>query len=154
MVRLPAADALADLDVGPDTAVLIAVKSHQTAAVVQDVVRSAPPDVTLVSAQNGVANEAVMLRAGRTSVGLVVMLPSSHLEPGVVIQGSSNKPGLLDVGVFPEGTDERAEARLGRTAGRRVRVRRPAGHHGLEAPQAAAEPRQRRPGRVRARRRP
>jgi 2-dehydropantoate 2-reductase len=105
-----AADALADLDVGSDTAVLVAVKGHQTAAVMRDVVRSAPTDVTLVSAQNGVANEATMLRGRRHVLAMVVMLPSSHLEPGVVIQASSNLPGLLDLGCFPRGADERAEA--------------------------------------------
>ena len=94
-----------------DTAVLVAVKSHQTAAVMHDVARSTPPDVTLVSAQNGVANEAVLLRGRAHVVSMVVMLPSSHLEPGIVVQGSSNKPGLLDVGRYPSGTDEpRAEA--------------------------------------------
>jgi 2-dehydropantoate 2-reductase len=105
-----AADTLADLDVGEDTAVLVAVKSHQTAAVIQDVVRSAPVDVTLVSAQNGVANEATMLRGRRHVLAMVVMLPSSHLEPGVVVQASKNRPGLLDLGCYPRGADERAEA--------------------------------------------
>ena len=110
VVELRAADTLADLDVGSDTAVLVTVKSHQTAAVMHDVVRSTPADVTLVSAQNGVANEATLQRGRRHVLGIVVMLPSSHLEPGVVIQASRNKPGLLDIGVFPQGTDERAEA--------------------------------------------
>jgi 2-dehydropantoate 2-reductase len=107
---LRAAATLADLDVGSDTAVLVAVKGHQTAAVMQDVVRSTPVDVTLVSAQNGVANEATMLRGRRHVLAMVVMLPSSHLEPGVVIQASRNLPGLLDVGGYPRGADERAEA--------------------------------------------
>ena len=110
VVRLPAAARLAELDVGSDTAVLVAVKSHQTAAVMHDVARSTPPDVTLVSAQNGVANETVLLRCRAHVVGMVVMLPSSHLEPGVVVQGSSNRPGLLDVGAFPSGTSDRAES--------------------------------------------
>ena len=110
VVPLPAAERLADLDVGSDTAVLVAVKSHQTAAVMHDVARSTPADVTLVSAQNGVANEAVLLRCRANVVGMVVMLPASHLEPGVVLQGSSNKPGLLDVGAFPTGLSGRAEA--------------------------------------------
>ncbi len=110
VVRVPAAERLADLDVDDETAVLVAVKSHQTAAVMHDVARSTPPGVTLVSAQNGVANEAVLLRGRAHVVGMVVMLPSSHLEPGVVVQGSSNKPGLLDVGRYPSGADDRAEA--------------------------------------------
>ncbi len=110
VVRLRAAETMAELDVDADTAVLVAVKSHQTAAVLHDLARSTPSNVTVVSAQNGVANEATLQRARRHVLGIVVMLPSSHLEPGVVIQASRNKPGILDVGVFPHGTDDRAEA--------------------------------------------
>ena len=109
VVRLRAAASLADLDVDPDTAVVVTVKSHQTAAVMRDVALHTSPEVTLVSGQNGVANEETLQRTRRHVLGMVVMMPTSHLEPGVVIQASSNVPGLLDVGCFPEGTDERAE---------------------------------------------
>jgi 2-dehydropantoate 2-reductase len=36
------------------------------------------------------------------------MCPAGHLEPGVVQAFSSPIPGLLDVGRFPSGTDERS----------------------------------------------
>ena len=85
------------------------MKSHQTAAVMHDVALHTSPDATLVSGQNGVANEETLQRTRSHVLGMVVMLPCSHLEPGVVIQASSNVPGLLDVGCFPSGTDERAE---------------------------------------------
>jgi 2-dehydropantoate 2-reductase len=110
VVPLRAAASLADLEVAPDTAVLVTVKSNQTAAVMRDVALHTAPDVTLVSGQNGVANEETLQRTRSHVLGMVVMLPASHLEPGVVIQASSNLPGLLDVGCFPSGTDERAEA--------------------------------------------
>ena len=109
VVPLRAAASLADLDLDPDTAVVVTVKSHQTAAVMRDVALHTSPEVTLVSGQNGVANEETLQRTRRHVLGMVVMMPTSHLEPGVVIQASSNVPGLLDVGCFPEGTDERAE---------------------------------------------
>jgi 2-dehydropantoate 2-reductase len=109
VVKIPAAGGLAELDVDPDTAVLVAVKSHHTAAVMRDVSASTHADVTLVSAQNGVANEATMLRGRSHVLGICVMMPSSHLEPGVVVQASSKLPGLLDVGRYPRGTDERCE---------------------------------------------
>ena len=38
------------------------------------------------------------------------MLPALHLEPGVVVQASSNRPGILDVGRYPSGTDEVAQS--------------------------------------------
>jgi len=114
VVPLRAAASLADLDVDPDTAVVVTVKSHQTAAVMRDVALHTSPEVTLVSGQNGVANEETLQRTRRHVLGMVVMMPTSHLEPGVVIQASSNVPGLLDVGCFPEGTDERAEREYAR----------------------------------------
>jgi 2-dehydropantoate 2-reductase len=109
VVPLRAAASLADLDLDSDTAVVVTVKSHQTTAVMRDVALHTSPEVTLVSGQNGVANEETLQRTRRHVLGMVVMMPTSHLEPGVVIQASSNAPGLLDVGCFPEGTDERAE---------------------------------------------
>ena len=112
VVPLRGGASLAELDVADDrddTAVLVTVKSHQTAAVMHDVARHTSPTATLVSAQNGVANEETLQRTRSHVLAMVVMLPSSHLEPGVVIQASGNVPGLLDVGCFPSGTDERAE---------------------------------------------
>ena len=109
VVPLRAAASLADLDLASDTVVLVTVKSHQTAGVMRDVALHTSPDATLVSGQNGVANEQTLQRTRRHVLGMCVMLPSSHLEPGVVIQASGNLPGLLDVGCFPTGTDDRAE---------------------------------------------
>jgi 2-dehydropantoate 2-reductase len=34
------------------------------------------------------------------------MLPSQHLEPGVVVQSCHPMPGLLDVGRYPSGVDD------------------------------------------------
>ena len=38
------------------------------------------------------------------------MLPSLHLEPGVVVQKCHPTPGILDLGRFPCGIDDTAEA--------------------------------------------
>ena len=154
VVPLRAAASLADLDLDPDTAVVVTVKSHQTAAVMRDVALHTSPEVTLVSGQNGVANEETLQRTRRHVLGMVVMMPTSHLEPGVVIQASSNVPGSARRRLLPGGDRRAGRARGRSSAGRRVRVGRPARHHGVEAPQAAAEPRERRAGRVPAGRRP
>ena len=42
--------------------------------------------------------------------GVTVMLPATHLEPGVVQASSAPTTGILDIGRIPDGTDERAEA--------------------------------------------
>jgi 2-dehydropantoate 2-reductase len=41
--------------------------------------------------------------------GVVVMVPASHLEPGVVQASSAPTTGILDVGRCPHGTDDLAE---------------------------------------------
>ena len=106
-LEIRAADGLADLDVAEDTCVLVAVKSHQTPAVLGDLGAHLPADATVVSLQNGVANERALLRASAHVLGVTVMLPSTHLEPAVVVQASAPVPGMLDVGCYPGGTDER-----------------------------------------------
>ena len=93
-----------------DTVVLLAVKSQQTAAAIDDLRAHMPVNTPVVSAQNGVANERELLRVFPHVYSLCVMLPALHLEPGVVVQASSNRPGILDVGRYPSGTDEVAQA--------------------------------------------
>ena len=100
----------ADLDVDDDTAVLVTVKGQHTADVIEDLAAHVPDTTTVVSVQNGVANERALLRSFEHVLGVTVMLPSSHLSPGVVIQNSDRVPGMLDVGVYPHGVDERCEA--------------------------------------------
>jgi 2-dehydropantoate 2-reductase len=77
VVPIGAAASLGDLDRASDTVVLVTVKSHQTAAVMRDVALHTSPDVTLVSGQNGVANEQTLQRTRRHVLGMCVMLPSS-----------------------------------------------------------------------------
>ncbi|MGV9826810.1 ketopantoate reductase family protein [Gordonia sp. NPDC003429] len=92
-----------------DTVVLLCVKSQQTAAALADLRTHAPRRTPIVSAQNGVANERELLRVFPNVYSICVMLPALHLEPGVVIQGSDNVPGILDIGSYPMGTDPTAD---------------------------------------------
>ena len=105
-VRAPAVDTAAGIEWRDDTVVVLAVKSHQTEAVLADLVRHAPEDVPVVCAQNGVANEPATLRLFPRTYGITVMLPSQHLEPGLVVQACHPVPGILDIGRYPSGTDE------------------------------------------------
>lgn len=108
--RAEATDTASGVAWTPDTVVLLTVKSHQTQAALDDLAAFAPPDTSVVCAQNGVANEPAVLRRFASTLGLCVMLPSTHLEPGVVVQKCHPTPGILDLGRFPAGTGEVAEA--------------------------------------------
>lgn len=94
----------------PDDVVLLAVKSQDSVGALTQLAAVAPSSVTLVCAQNGVSNEPTALRWFEHVVGMCVMCPTSHLEPGVVLAHSSPVTGLLDVGDFPSGRGDRAAA--------------------------------------------
>lgn len=102
-IGVPAA---AGVEWRPDDVALLCVKSQDTATALADV----PRDVPVVCAQNGVANERWARDAGFADVyGMCVVLPAELVEPGVVVDNFAPAPGALDVGRYPDGTDERAE---------------------------------------------
>ena len=88
-----------------DDVVVLATKSQDTEAAARDLVVAAG-QVPVVSAQNGVANERTLARRFVHVHGMCVMMPTAHLEPGVVMAHSAGATGILDLGRFPEGTDE------------------------------------------------
>lgn len=104
-VRTPATDTAADVGWTDDTVVVLAVKSHQAPAALADLRRHAPPDVAVVCATNGIATEPATLRLFARTYAVCVMLPASHLEPGVVVAACHPTPAILDIGRIPAGTD-------------------------------------------------
>ena len=105
-LRIPASDSVAEVTWTEDTVVLLCVKSQQTATALDDLLAHAPADTPIVSVQNGVANEPAALRRFPRVYGVHVVLPATHLVPGVVVQDSATSPGVLDIGRYPEGIDE------------------------------------------------
>ena len=63
----------------------------------------------IVCLQNGVVNERIALRRFADVYGVVVFCPATHLEPGVVAASGVPLHGVLDIGRFPGGVDDRAE---------------------------------------------
>ena len=60
--------------------------------------------------QNGVENERRVLRHFPNTYGMCVMCPATQLRPGVVQVHSAPVSGLLDLGRFPSGIDDRGQA--------------------------------------------
>jgi 2-dehydropantoate 2-reductase len=89
-----------------DDVVVLAVKSQDTEQAARALVAAAGPDVPVVAAQNGVANERTLARWFGRVHGLCVMMPTEHLEPGLVVAHSAAATGILDLGRFPSGTDD------------------------------------------------
>ena len=90
--------------------VLLATKSQDTAAALAALRGAAGAGVPVVCLQNGVENERIALRLMDGVYGAVVMLPAAHLEPGTVEAYGAELTGMIDLGRYPGGVDERAEA--------------------------------------------
>jgi 2-dehydropantoate 2-reductase len=108
-LRLPAIGHPAEADLRDGDVVILAMKSQDTPAAVADLATHAPPGVRVLCTQNGVENERVALRLFRDVYAVAVMLPATHLEPGVVVAHLAPTTGLLDLGRYPAGVDTVAE---------------------------------------------
>ena len=89
--------------------VVLAVKSQDTVGALEVLAAAAPPDIAVVCAQNGVANEREVLRRFPNTYAMCVMLPAVHLEPGVVDAHGAPLTGILDLGRYPSGVNSVAE---------------------------------------------
>ncbi len=89
--------------------VVLTMKSQDTVAALAEIAALAP-DAPIVCAQNGVSNEREALRRFERVYGICVMMPTTFIEPGVVQANSAPTSGILDVGRFPEGSDDVCES--------------------------------------------
>jgi 2-dehydropantoate 2-reductase len=105
VVRVPAVGSVAEVDWRDGDVVLLAVKGQHTDGLLDELEAVAPPELPIVCAQNGVANERRALRRFAHVHGMCVMLPAVHLDPGVVAAFGEPVSGILDVGRFPAGAD-------------------------------------------------
>lgn len=107
--RIPAT-AVEDLDLTDDDVLLVATKVQDAGALLTRVASRCGGDLPVVCAQNGVAGERLALRRFARVYGMCVMLPATHLEPGRVVAAGAPYTGMLDLGRYPCGTDDLAEA--------------------------------------------
>ena len=108
-VQLPVVAMPREIRWRDDDVVMLAMKSQDTRAALEELATVAPPSVVVVCAQNGVANERAALRCFATTLGMCVICPATHLAPGVVEAELSPCPGILDVGRYPSGSDSTVE---------------------------------------------
>jgi 2-dehydropantoate 2-reductase len=108
-VRLPVVPHLDGVRWRAGDVVVLAVKAHDTPAVLADLARVWQRPLPVACAQNGIANEPTARRWTPDVYGICVMFPATHLEPGVVRAHWAPTTGMLDVGRFPRGIDPRTE---------------------------------------------
>lgn len=89
-----------------DDVVIMGMQSHHFTDAIQTLARYAPPEVSIVCAQNGLDSPRVALRMFPNVYAMCVMLPASYLEPGVVRAFGAPLSGVLDLGRYPGETDD------------------------------------------------
>lgn len=109
-LRLPAVADVAAHDWRAGDVAVLAVKGMDTPDVLRPLAAAAPAATPVLCLQNGVANERAALRLFANVYGVHVVLPATHLAPGVVVAHSAPTPGSLDLGRCPGGLDDTAEA--------------------------------------------
>ncbi len=90
-----------------DDIVLLATKSQDSPGALLALRDAAPDGTPVVCLQNGVVNERLALRLFADVYGAVVMVPAAHLEPGIVQAYGTALTGVIDIGRYPTGVDER-----------------------------------------------
>jgi 2-dehydropantoate 2-reductase len=109
-LKLPVVNDPSAITWTPDDVVLLAMKTQDTTAALTSLAMAAPADVPIACVQNGVANERKALRRFNNVYGVYVWCVSSHLTAGVVEAWHSPMSGVLDIGRYPSGVDDRAHA--------------------------------------------
>jgi 2-dehydropantoate 2-reductase len=94
-----------------DDVLVVAVKTQDVAAALREL--AAPPSVPIVCLTNGLEAERIALRHAREVYGACVVMPATYLVPGLVQVWAAPVPGLIDVGRYPDGTGDRADAIAG-----------------------------------------
>jgi 2-dehydropantoate 2-reductase len=104
-LRVPAVGHPREITFAPDDVVFLAMKSQDTAPALDDLAAVAPPEISVVCAQNGVDNERMALRRFANVYGMLVYMPGTFLEPGIILNHMTGAWGVLDGGRYPRGTD-------------------------------------------------
>jgi 2-dehydropantoate 2-reductase len=108
-LEIPVAPSPSALEWSGEEIVLLATKSQDTMGALTALRGAAPISTPVVCVQNAVENERVALRLFTRVYGAVVMAPTGHLEPGIVQAYGTRGVGVIDVGRYPDGTDEVCE---------------------------------------------
>ncbi len=110
VLKLPVTSSPEDLRWHGDELILLATKSQDTPGAADALAAAGCTALPIVCLQNGVANERYALRLFADVYAALVMLPSAHLEPGLVQAYGTALTGVIDVGRYPSGIDGRAQA--------------------------------------------
>ena len=115
VVRVPVVAGPADVELGPDDVLVLAVKAQEVEAVLQAwswlpvAGGGVAADLPILTLQNGLATEDAVLRRFGEVYAAIVWIAASQLSPGEVISPSWPSVGIVWLGPHHGGKPERAE---------------------------------------------
>lgn len=95
-----------ELTLQSDDAVILTMKSQDTEQALLDLEAAGGADLPVICCQNGVENERAAARRYSRVYGMLVAMPATYMEPGVVVGWGTPAVGVLDTGCFPAGIDD------------------------------------------------
>jgi 2-dehydropantoate 2-reductase len=104
-LRIPAVAHPSEIEFRTDDAVILTMKSQDTIGALDDLRLAAGDEIPVLCCQNGVENERQAARRFQNVYGMLVIMPANHTEPGLVDTTMWPGAGVLDIGLYPEGTD-------------------------------------------------
>jgi 2-dehydropantoate 2-reductase len=110
LARFGAAGDPEEVPFAPDDVVILAMKTQDTPLALQRLRAAGVGGQAIVCAQNGVTNERFALRRFPNVYAMTVILPSTFMTPGEVAAFGHPHSGILDIGRYPSGADDKAEA--------------------------------------------
>lgn len=114
VTRPAVADSHAPIAWRPDDVLAVALETQDVAGALADL--APPPHVPIACFTNGLEAERIALRHARDVYGVAVLMPATYLVPGVVQVWAAPVPGLFDLGRYPDGAGEHADALAGELA--------------------------------------
>lgn len=106
-LKVPTVATIAEAAPRGDDLVILAMKSQDTEAALNALATVADRRTPVLCLQNGVENERLALRRFERVYGACVVLPATYVEPGCVDVHTTPLWGILDLGCYPEGVDDR-----------------------------------------------
>jgi 2-dehydropantoate 2-reductase len=107
-LNIPTVGHPSEIEFRPEDVVLLSMKSQDTGAALTALRAAAGDQIPVVCCQNGVENERLAARLFANVYGVMIVLPATYLDPGVVETPVWPLSGITDVGRYPHGVDRLA----------------------------------------------
>ena len=109
-LQIPVVDTPESITWSSDDVLVLATKTQDSEAALDQLAQAAPRTLPILCAQNGVANERMAGDRFANVYGVFVWCPADYLTPGTLQVWCAPTSGILHIGRYPSGSDATAES--------------------------------------------